>query len=103
MIEKDIGVPKIHRIHIIHLYEAYYNLFLKIQWGSRLVRHGEEHNGFSDQNFGSRKDRTAMDPVLLKQLSYDLSHQSRTNLATFDNDASMCYDRIIVALPMLAA
>ena len=44
-----------------------------------------------------------MDPVLLKQLSYDLSRQCRTNLATFDNDASACYDRIIVALAMLAA
>jgi hypothetical protein len=45
-----------------------------------------------------------MEPVLLKHLSYDLSRQSRTNLATFDNDASACYDRIIVALAtMLAA
>ena len=103
MIEKDIGVPKIHRIRVIHLYEADYNLFLKLQWGSRLVKHGEKHKGLNDQNFGSRKDRTAMEPVLLKHLSYDLSHQSRTNLATFDNDASACYDRIIVALAMLAA
>ena len=103
MIEKDIGVPKIHRIRVIHLYEADYNLFLKLQWGSRLVKHGEKHKGLNDQNFGSRKDRTAMDPVLLKQLSYDLSRQSHTNLATFDNDASACYDRIIMALAMLAA
>ena len=87
----------------MHLYEADYNLFLKLQWGSRLVRHGEKHKGLNDQNFGSRKDWTAMDPVLLKQLSYNLSRQSRTNLATFDNDASACYDRIIVALAMLAA
>jgi hypothetical protein len=44
-----------------------------------------------------------MDPGLLKQLSYDLSRQCRTNLATFDNDASACYNRIIVALATLAA
>jgi hypothetical protein len=92
------------RIRVIHLYEADYNLFLKIQWGSRLVKHGEKHKkGLNDQNFGSRKSRTAMEPVLLRHLSYDLSRQSRTNLATFDNDASACYDRIIVALAMLAA
>jgi hypothetical protein len=42
-----------------------------------------------------------MDPVLLKQLSYDLSHQCRTNLATFDKKASACYDCIIVALARL--
>ena len=103
MIEKDTGIPAIHRLRIIHLYEADYNLFLKLQWGLRLVRHGEKHHGLNEQQFGSGKDRTAMDPVLLKQLSYDLSHQCRTNLATFDNDASTCYDRIIVALAMLAA
>jgi hypothetical protein len=103
MIEKDTGIPAIHRLRIIHLYEADYNLFLKLQWGLRLVRHGEKHHGLSDQQYGSRKDRTAMDPVLLKQLSYDLSRQCRTNLAAFDNDASACYDRIIIALAMLVA
>jgi hypothetical protein len=88
MIEKDTGIPAIHRLRIIHLYEADYNLFLKIQWGLRLIRHGEMHHGLNDQQFGSPKDRTAMDPVLLKQLSYDLSHQCHTSLATFNNDAS---------------
>ena len=38
MIEKDSGDPKINRLRIIHLFEADYNLFLKLQWGSRLVR-----------------------------------------------------------------
>ena len=152
MIEKDIGRPAIHRLRIIHLLEADYNLFLKLQWGSHLARHGEKHHGLNDQHFGrkdrtamdpahfkqlsydlsrqclgrkdrtamdpallkqlsydlsrqclGRKDRTAMDPALLKQLSYDLSRQCRTNLATFDNDASACYNRIIVALATLAA
>jgi len=103
MIEKDTGIPTIHCLQIIHLYEADYNLFLKLQWGLRLVRHGGKHHGLNDQQFGSHKERMAMDPVLLKQLSYELSHQCRTNLATFDNDASVCCDRIIVALAMLAA
>ena len=103
MIEKDTGRSAIHRLRTIHLYEADYNLFLKLQWGLRLVRHGETHHGLNDQQFGSRKGRTAMDPVLIKQLPYDLSRQCRTNLATFGNDASACYDRVIVALAMLAA
>jgi hypothetical protein len=103
MIEKDTGVPAIHRLRITHIYEADYNLFLNLQWGLRLVRHGEKHHGLNDQQFGSRKDRTAMDPVLLKKLSYDISRQCRTYLATFDNDDSACYDRIIVALAMRAA
>lgn len=39
MIKKDAGQPKIHRLRIIHLFEADYNFFLKLQWGHRLVRH----------------------------------------------------------------
>ena len=66
-------------------------------------RHGEMQHGLNDQQFGSHKDWTAMDPVLLKKLSYDLSHKCRTNLATFDNDASSCYDRITVAVAMVVA
>ncbi len=38
LIEKDPGVPNINRLRIIHLFEADYNFFLKLQWGSRLVR-----------------------------------------------------------------
>ncbi len=44
-----------------------------------------------------------MDPIMLIQLTTDLSRLLKTNLARFDNDASACYDRIIVALGMLAA
>ncbi|KAI2509666.1 hypothetical protein MHU86_4786 [Fragilaria crotonensis] len=44
-----------------------------------------------------------MDPIMLIQLTTDLSRLLKVNLARFDNDASACYDRIIVALGMLAA
>jgi hypothetical protein len=102
MIEKDTDVPTIHHFQIIHLCEADYNLFLKLQQGLRLVRHGKKHHSLNDQQFCSQKYRTAIDPVLLKQLSYDLSRQCHTNLATFNNNTSACYDRIIVTLAMLA-
>jgi hypothetical protein len=103
LIEKDPGNPNINRLRIIHLFEADFNFFLKIQWGHRLVRHAEKHYLLNDGQHGSRPGRTAMDPIMLIQLTTDLSRLLKTNLARFDNDASACYDRIIVALGMLAA
>jgi hypothetical protein len=44
-----------------------------------------------------------MDPVMLNQLTNDLCRVLKVNYARFDNDASACFDRIIVALGMLAA
>jgi hypothetical protein len=72
IIEKDRGAPLITRLRIIHLFEADLNLFLKLQWGSRLVKHAVKHNLFNDRQHGSVPKRTSMDPVLLTQLTTDL-------------------------------
>ncbi|KAI2497153.1 hypothetical protein MHU86_17356 [Fragilaria crotonensis] len=103
MIEKDVGSPKIHRLRIIHLFEADYNFFLKLQWGHRLVRHAVSLDLLHDSQHGSIPRRTAMDPIMLTHLTSDLCRILKHDLARFDNDASACYDRIIVALGMLAA
>lgn len=103
MIEKDTGDPKITRLRIIHLFEADLNFFLKIQWGSRLVKRADKHSLLNDGQHGSVPRRTAMDPIMLTELTTDLCRILKHNLARFDNDASACYDRIIVALGMLAA
>ncbi len=103
MIEKDAGQPKIHCLRIIHLFEADYNFFLKLQWGHRLVREAVSLDLLHDSQHGSIPWRTAMDPIMLTQLTSDLCRILKHDLARFDNDASACYDRIIVALGMLAA
>ncbi|KAI2499358.1 hypothetical protein MHU86_15140 [Fragilaria crotonensis] len=103
LIEKDAGQPRINRLRIIHLFEADFNFFLKLQWGHRLVQRalslGLLHNG----QHGSIPGRMALDPVMLTQLSSDLCRVLKHDYARFDNDASSCYDRIIVGLGMLAA
>ena len=103
LIEKDPGRPKINRLRIIHLFEADYNLFLKIQWGSRLVQRSVNLNQINDGQHGSVPGRTTMDPVMLNQLTTDLCPLLKVNYARFDNDASACFDHIIVALGMMAA
>jgi hypothetical protein len=41
LIEKDKGLPLLTRLRVIHLFEADYNLFLKIIYGRRMVKNGE--------------------------------------------------------------
>ncbi|KAI2499411.1 hypothetical protein MHU86_15056 [Fragilaria crotonensis] len=103
MIEKDAGVPKITRLRIIHLFEADFNFFLKLIWGSRLVKRAVQLDLLNNGQHGSVPKRTAMDPIMLTQLTTDLCRILKHNHARFDNDASACYDRIIVTLGMLAA
>ena len=103
MIEKDPGKPRITRLRIIHLFEADFNYFLKLIWGSRLVKRAVQLRLLNDGQHGSVPCRTATDPIMLTKLTTDLCRLLKHNLARFDNDASACYDRIIVALGMLAA
>ena len=103
LIEKDPGKPKINRLRIIHLFEADFNFFLKLQWGHRLVRRALDLDLLHTGQHGSIPRRMAIHPVMLTQLTTDLCRVLKHDFARFDNDASACYDRIIVALAMLAA
>ena len=103
MLEKDAGNPCIHRLRIIHLFEADFNLYMKMQWGKRLVRRASKHTLLNTGQYGSVPNRTALEPILLTQLTNDNCRILRRNMARFDNDASACFDRIIVPLAMLAA
>ena len=102
MIEKDLGNPQIERLQIIHLFEADYNFILKLLWGCWLVYQGEDNKCFGNQQFGSHPGWQAIEAVHMKTLTYDLAQTLLISLATFDNDASGCFDRIIVALGMIA-
>jgi hypothetical protein len=103
LIEKDPGRPSINRLRVIHLFEADYNLFLKVLWAQRLIKRGEKFNQFGEAQQGSRKGRSATNAVLLKRMTYDLTRIQRSNLGTFDNDAKSCYDRIVNSVAMLAS
>ena len=63
MIEKDEGSPKINRLRIIHLFEADYNLFLKLFWGSRLVRRAAKMDLLNDGQHGSVPGHQTTDPI----------------------------------------
>ena len=103
MLEKDQGRPTINRLRIIHLFEADFNFLLKIMWGSRLVHRAQKDGMIHSGQYGSVPGHTAGELVMLNQLSYDICRTNKINIIRFDNDASACYDRILVHLGMLAA
>ena len=90
MLEKDPGNPMIHRLRVIHLYEADFNWVLKQFWAKRMLAYGEKHQALGEEQHGSRRARMAIDAVMLKLLSYDNSRTYRSDLMTMDNDAKMC-------------
>ena len=104
MLEKDAGCPKINRLRIIHLFEADFNFFLKLLWGHRLVHRAHEFKMINTGQYGSVPGRTAIELVMLNQISNDICRTNKYNIIVrFDNDASACYDRILVPLGMMAA
>ena len=92
MLEKDFGIPKIHRLRIIHLYEADLNLLLGIYFAQTLVSHIKEHNGFNIGCYGNRPGLSAHEPVLVEELQTSISYLSRTNQIGTDFDATACYN-----------
>ena len=99
MILKSPGDTRIHRLRVIHLYEADYNLLLAVKWRNAL--HCSEDAGvLNDGQYGSRPHRQALDPVYIEETMNEISRATRKAHIKFDNDATSCYDRI---LPQLAA
>jgi hypothetical protein len=101
MIEKQPGCPRINKLCGIHLYEADYNFLLKIVWARRLVWHAHNLNKLNDGQAGSRPGRNSIDVVIQKEMKYLYALLTRTGIATMDNDAKSCYDRIICNLAMM--
>ena len=60
MIKKDSGNPKIHRLRVIHLYEADYNLILGVKW-RQLIHHCEDNHLLHPSLYGARPGRGAFE------------------------------------------
>jgi len=95
MLEKEPGVPKIHRLRVIHLYEADYNLILAVKW-RQLLRFACDKGYVNVNLFGSQPGKEALDSCFIRELEYEMTRLTRKPIIHFDNDATSCYDRIPV-------
>lgn len=101
VLEKKPGNPRIDKIRIIHLLEADANSLIGMFWNRRLIKHAETHSALHKEQWGNRKNKSSIDPIVLKMCSYQLMHLTQTGGGTFDNDAKSCYDRIVMSLAIL--
>jgi hypothetical protein len=94
MLEKEPGNSKIHRLRVIHLYEADYNLILALK-ARNLVHNAEDNKLLNKSLYGARPGRTAHDPVGLEEFVGEITRLSRKPCIKNAEDATACYDRII--------
>ena len=102
MLQKDVGNPRIHRLRIIHIYEADYNLLLAVKWRQALF-HAEDHHLLNDGMYGSRPGKSAHDPAFMEVLQHETYRMSMKSGVNFDLDAASCYDRILPNLAVLSS
>lgn len=95
LIPKDPGCQKIHRLRVIHLYEADYNLILGVKW-RELLHHAVKHKLLNTNQFGSVPGRSAIDLCWMEEMEYEISKCCLHPMIKNDNDAASCYDRILV-------
>ena len=63
--------------------------------GRAVMRHAESHHQLAEEQYGSRKKKTAILHTLNKWLTYDVLHQTKTASALCSNDAKSWYDCIV--------
>ena len=102
MLEKEPGNPKIHRLRVIHIYEADYNLILGVKW-RELIHHCEDNQLLHPSLYGARPGRGALEPVFVEELVNEITRQSRKPVIKNAEDATACYDRIIPGVGNLAS
>eukprot|EP00956_Cyclotella_meneghiniana_P006230 scaffold8106_cov56-Cyclotella_meneghiniana.AAC.2 len=102
MLEKKQGNRKIHMLRIIALLEADFNTALKILFSQRLIQSAEKA-GLSDEQWGSRKNRMALDPAMRNMTTFEYGRYMRIVIAMFAADLTACFDRMFPSLSNIAA
>jgi hypothetical protein len=94
LLSKDNWNVYMHRTRNINIYEAYQKLILKIKWAQAMAQ-AEDQNSLSNVQYGSRKQKTAYEPVLMEMLQHEITRLTMQIYNQVNFDAQSCYDRII--------
>ena len=94
MIPKEQNNFKIHRLRVIHLYEADLTALFSI-WSRKMIYKATAQHSLNTGSYGARPGKTSIDPAFISVLQTEIATITRTNLILAPNDAAQCYDRII--------
>ena len=100
MIFKQSGNHKIHCLRVIHLCEHDYNLLLAVKWCS-LIQHCVHTKKFNPGQYGGLPGHDTITPTIIKEFQYKISRASKCPLVHLDDNATACYNRIILPMASL--
>jgi hypothetical protein len=101
MLEKIPGKPYLHKLRVIHILEADYNLALKEIFGRRLMWNSEQNGKLGDIQDGFRKGRSTIQTLLHNEIINDYNKRLRINNFIGITDISGCFDRIVSPVILL--
>jgi hypothetical protein len=101
MIYKEPGNVKIHRLRVIHLYKADLSLLWGVKWRQGM-RKAIKNKTLQTGQYGGLPGRDCTSLTYLEELRLDYSLLTRFSVANFDNDATACYDIILMPIASLA-
>ncbi len=94
MLLKEPNNPRIHRLRVIHLYEADFNLLLGVKWRN-IIHHSLDQDSLHPSQYGGLPGRESLIPVFIEEMQNEIARASRKPYIKQDFDATSCYDRII--------
>jgi hypothetical protein len=101
MLEKIQGKPLLHKLRVIHILEADYNLILKVIFGKRLMQNCEKYGTLGNFQDGFRKGRSTTRTLLHNEIISDYNKRLRIDNFIGMTDISGCFDRIIPSITSL--
>jgi Reverse transcriptase (RNA-dependent DNA polymerase) len=103
----DVMIPKkaesiqVTKLRTIMLFEPDWNLLNKIVVGRTKIQ-AELSQSIAPEQYGSRKNKSAILHATNKQVLFDIVRQQKSNAALMVLDAKSCYDRISIPIAALS-
>lgn len=100
MIPKKTADLRPDKLRLILLMDARFNHNNKLI-GKKMMEYGERHRLLAPEQYGSRKNKSAIEHATNKRFTLDIIRQSGRSAIYIANDAKSCYDRIILMVAYL--